>query len=67
MRFDTLDNNALDELGLRSEARKGEMMMKQVYDFIGRFVAHPSDHARVAHALWCVHAHLSLTVPRIID
>ena len=33
-------------------------MVQAVYDFLGRFVAYPSDSARVAHALWCVHTHL---------
>ena len=33
-------------------------VLNQVYAFLGRFVSYPSEHARVAHALWCVHAHL---------
>src|SRR3954453_19123665 len=33
-------------------------VLDQVYAFLGRFVSYPSEHARVAHALWCVHAHL---------
>jgi hypothetical protein len=33
-------------------------VLDQVYAFLGRFVSYPSGHARVAHALWCVHAHL---------
>lgn len=32
--------------------------LDDVYKFIGRFVAYPSDDARVAHALWITHAHL---------
>jgi hypothetical protein len=36
----------------------GESMMDQIHAFLGRFVVYPSDHARVAHALWCIHAHL---------
>src|SRR3954451_3832233 len=33
-------------------------VLDQVYAFLGRFVSYPSEHARVAHALWCVHTHL---------
>jgi hypothetical protein len=33
-------------------------LLDDVYDFIGRFVAYPSDHARVAHVLWIAHTHL---------
>jgi hypothetical protein len=43
-------------------------MMDSVHEFIGRFVAYPSEHAHNAHALWCVHAHLMHlwdTTPRI--
>ena len=32
--------------------------LDNVYEFLGRFIAYPSDHARVAHALWIVHTHL---------
>src|SRR2546423_1477229 len=53
-----IENNALDDLALETDARQGAAMLNQVYAFLGRFVAYPSDHARVAHALWCVHAHL---------
>ena len=43
-------------------------MMDTVHEFLGRFVAYPSEHAHNAHALWCVHAHLMQlwdTTPRI--
>jgi hypothetical protein len=33
-------------------------LLDDVEAFLGRFVAYPSEHARVAHALWVVHAHL---------
>lgn len=33
-------------------------LIRAVYDFLGRFVAYPSEAARVAHALWIMHAHL---------
>ena len=47
-----------DALALATDARQGEAMLGAVYDYLGRFVAYPSDHAHVAHTLWCVHAHL---------
>jgi phage/plasmid primase-like uncharacterized protein len=33
-------------------------ILDEVYTFLGRFVAYPSDHARVAHCLWVAHTHL---------
>jgi hypothetical protein len=33
-------------------------ILDAVYAFLGRFVAYPSDHARVAHCLWVAHTHL---------
>lgn len=33
-------------------------VLNQVHAFLGRFVAYPSRHAHVAHALWIVHTHL---------
>ncbi len=33
-------------------------LLEQIETYLGRFVAYPSEHARVAHALWVVHAHL---------
>jgi hypothetical protein len=32
-------------------------LLDDVYDFLGRFIAYPSEHARRAHALWIAHAH----------
>jgi hypothetical protein len=40
-----------------SKPEPGELFAK-VYDFVGRFVAYPSEHAHVAHVLWIAHAHL---------
>ena len=36
----------------------GKQTMTAVHDFLGRFVAYPSEHAQVAHALWILHTHL---------
>lgn len=36
----------------------GADLLDQVHAYIGRFVAYPSCHAQVAHALWILHTHL---------
>ena len=36
----------------------GAELLTSIYSYIGRFVAYPSDEARIAHALWIVHTHL---------
>jgi hypothetical protein len=36
----------------------GDQLLADVERFLARFVAYPSDHALVAHVLWCGHAHL---------
>lgn len=33
-------------------------MLDRVEEYVGRFVAYPSDHARIACVLWAAHAHL---------
>lgn len=33
-------------------------LLDDIYAFLGRFIAHPSDDDRVAHTLWIVHTHL---------
>jgi hypothetical protein len=52
------DNIALDAQVLAFDARQGDRVLRAVYDFLGRFVAYPSEHARVAHALWIMHTHM---------
>jgi 5S rRNA maturation endonuclease (ribonuclease M5) len=32
-------------------------LLAEVHQFLGRFVAYPTTHARVAHALWIAHTH----------
>ncbi|MEO7861379.1 MAG: DUF3631 domain-containing protein [Nitrospirales bacterium] len=39
-------------------AMESGRVMDEIYAFLGRFVAYPSDHARVAHCLWVAHTHL---------
>lgn len=41
--------------GKRSAA--GAALLDEIYAYLGRFVVYPSPHARVAHTLWCAHAH----------
>lgn len=51
-------NIALDAQVLAHDARQGDRVLQAVYEFLGRFISYPSEHARVAHALWIVHAHM---------
>jgi Protein of unknown function (DUF3631) len=51
-------NRLLDEQVLRIDAAQGRRVLDAVYEFIGRFVSYPSEPARVAHALWIIHAHV---------
>jgi hypothetical protein len=41
----------------KPNAPEGAVLLDQVYNFVGRFVAYPSEHDRVAHTLWIAHAH----------
>lgn len=54
----TLTNADLDRIAIDRDEGNGEFMLKEIYDFLGRFVAYPSEHAHVAHTLWILHAHL---------
>ena len=43
-------------------------ILDDIHDFIGRFIAYPNEHARVAHTLWIAHTHLIdafYTTPRL--
>jgi hypothetical protein len=53
-----MTNAQLDQIALNYDARRGERVLSMVHGFLGRFVAYPSEHARVAHTLWIVHTHL---------
>lgn len=41
----------------RRSAESGADVLADVEAFVSRFIAYPSDAARVAHVLWIVHAH----------
>lgn len=43
--------------GAKSETIEPARLLTQIYDFTGRFVAYPSEHAHVAHTLWIAHTH----------
>lgn len=44
--------------GAQAPTETGSAVLNDVEAFIGRFVAYPSEHARVAHTLWIAHTHL---------
>jgi hypothetical protein len=64
----SVTNAELDQQILDVEEPSADVILHAVYDFLGRFVSYPSEHARTAHTLWCVHAHLMHlwdTTPRL--
>ena len=66
--INTASNAELDALAIQKDVGRGERVLNAVEKFLGRFVAYPSKHAKVAHALWCVHAHMMdrwETTPRL--
>jgi Protein of unknown function (DUF3631) len=53
------ENARLDaEIVANDDQRRGQMVLRQVHDFLGRFVSYPSKEAHDAHALWIAHTHL---------
>lgn len=40
------------------ELRVGAVILNDIHEFTGRFVAYPSEEAHVAHTLWIAHSHL---------
>jgi hypothetical protein len=42
---------------LQKNTIDGAGILQEVYEFIGRFVAYPSEEAHVAHTLWLAHCH----------
>lgn len=43
---------------LLSNCTDGAVILDQLYSYLGKFVAYPSEHAQVAHTLWIAHTHL---------
>jgi hypothetical protein len=59
-------NSVLDAQIIELDARReqpvieadGSRVLFDVSEFLGRFIAYPSDHAQIAHTLWIAHTHL---------
>ena len=57
-RFKDRGNKHSDSEASRGGRQVGHsILLDDVEAFVGRFVAYPSEHARVAHVLWVAHAH----------
>src|SRR5579872_6618200 len=37
---------------------KEKTILDELYDFVGKFIAYPSEHARIAHVAWIAHTYL---------
>ena len=60
--------SALEREVIAQLHQDGAAVLRDVYDYLGRFVAYPSHHAKVAHVAWIAHAHMMDTwdtTPRI--
>jgi hypothetical protein len=53
-----LDGFADTEIKDRGADLDGDAVLDSVFEFYGRFIAYPSNHAQVAHSLWTAHTHL---------
>src|SRR5215510_2778859 len=53
----TNNDDRLDGQHEERELVDGGALLDDVCEFLGRFVAYPSEHAKVAHSLWVFHAH----------
>ena len=53
-----LTNSELDAEVLTFDACEGERVVERVHQFLGQFVAYPSEHAHIAHTLWVIHTHM---------
>jgi hypothetical protein len=41
-----------------SQSNEGNVILNDVEAFLKRYIAYPSEHARVAHTTWIIHTHL---------
>ena len=65
---DYRDDAVLPDPFAPAAQESGAELLADVMGFLSRFIAYPSPHAAVAHALWCAHAHLMTawdSTPRI--
>jgi uncharacterized protein DUF3631 len=65
-------NAALDAKAIEQDERNeqidGAALLFAISNFLGRFVAYPSEHAQIAHTLWIAHTHMMEaweTTPRL--
>ena len=62
--MNSLEDDVIPEVDIvdaRPEPRAvltGAELLASVEEFLARFVAYPSEHARVAHTLWIAHTHV---------
>lgn len=52
-----LEERAIEIVTGGNAAADGDRAIRDVYGYIGRFVAYPTTHSRVAHALWIAHTY----------
>ena len=53
-----INSNVSESLEAQGAPEPGDLLLKDVQALLSRFVIYPSEHARIAHVLWIVHAHL---------
>ena len=53
-----MTNHELDDIAIENDAKQGERTIANTHEFLGRFISYPSEHAHIAHTLWCAHTHL---------
>jgi len=64
----TIEQEAQERANKNGDTGDGAALLTRTGKFLQRFVAYPSDHARIAHTLWIVHTHLMAvweSTPRI--
>ena len=54
--FENLSGDELTEF--ENQRQTGAGLLNRVEHYLSRFVSYPSEHALVAHTLWCAHTHL---------
>jgi hypothetical protein len=54
----TASNAELDQLAMDQDNPSGDVVLRRLYNFLGRFIRYPSEATRVAHTLWIAHTHM---------
>jgi hypothetical protein len=52
------ENTKLDQMTLEHDEPGGRVMLQQVHQFLGRFIAFPGKNEHTAVSLWAVHCHM---------